>query len=76
MQAGPRCAHDAGVMADMPTRVRAASGVAHSLAGIGGDEELPASITDDGGTLACEGTLHVYNKFRFNQCATYSHSPD
>jgi hypothetical protein len=53
-------------MADTPTRVRAASGVAHSLAGIGGDEETPASITDDGGTLACEGTLHVYKKFRFN----------
>ncbi len=53
-------------MADTPTRVRAASGVAHSLAGIGGDEDIPASITDDGGTLACEGTLHVYKKFRFN----------
>lgn len=27
---------------------------------------MPASITDDGGTLACEGTLHVYKKFRYN----------
>jgi hypothetical protein len=51
---------------DTPTRVRAASGAAHTLAGIGGDEDMPVSITDDGGTLACEGSLDVFKKFRYN----------
>lgn len=53
-------------MSDTPTRVRAASGSAHSLVGIGGDDpDHPSTVAGDGGTLACEGSLDVFKKFRY-----------